>query len=169
MQVFKNFNVKHTNSKNMTCQKYQKHILSYLDGELHQEQANEFENHLLSCENCKLELTKSKMVYNLIEAEKSEFKPDPFMSARVVAKITNKELHASLNTYSLRYLAISSLAAAGMAIGVLIGTLYSSTTSLSENSTTSQEWDQLADEYMPEVENNPYNMVITTNQTPTKP
>ena len=151
----------------MNCQKYQKHIISYLDGELHQDLANEFEAHFKICEKCKKEMEGLKMAYNLIDIEKSEFEPNPFMSKRVLAKLNKSDISTSSARYSLQYLTIASLAAAGIAIGVLIGTLYSTNSSV--QTSTTQEWDQLADEYMPEVENNPYNMVTITNEIPQKP
>lgn len=151
----------------MNCKDYKKHILSYLDGELHQDLANEFENHLKGCNSCKVEVERLKAAYSLIDTEKSEFKSDPFLSTRVLAKINNTDISYTTNRYSLRYLTIASLAAAGIAFGILIGTLYS--TSTPESTYVNQEWDQLADEYMPEVENNPYNLVTTNNETPQKP
>lgn len=153
----------------MNCKNYKKHILSYLDGDLHGEMANEFENHLKVCDSCKDEVTRLKMVNNLIDVEKSEFKLDPFMSARVLEKLNRTDISSSGNRYSLRYLTIASLAAAGIAVGILIGTLYSASTSTTESTLANQEWDQLADEYMPVVENNPYNLVTTTNEITQKP
>ncbi len=151
----------------MNCKNYQKHILSYLDGELNQDVANDLNNHIKECTRCNDALVKLTKAYSIIASEKSEFKADAFMAARVLAKIKNKEVDNSSKVFSLRYYTIASLAAAGIAIGILIGTLYSTNSSV--QTPTTQEWDQLADEYMPEVENNPYNMVTITNEIPTKP
>ncbi len=154
----------------MNCNNYKKHILSYLDGELHQDWSNDFEKHLTGCDSCKFEVEKLKMAYKLIDAEKSEFKTDPFMSTRVLATLNKTDISTSSSRYPFQYLTIASLAAAGIAIGILIGSLYSTNTSIPETTKVNQEWDQLADEYMPEVENNPYNtMVTTTNEIPQKP
>ena len=152
----------------MSCKRFQKHIIAYLDGELHQELVSELNEHLKNCKSCNKAMANLSTAYGLIESEKSEFKADPFMSARVLAKINAKELHFSTIGVSLRYLTITSLAAAGIAFGILIGTLYSTNSSI-ETSSTTQAWDQLANEYMPEVENNPYNLITTTNETPTQP
>jgi len=151
----------------MNCKKYQKQILSFLDGELHQDMANELSNHIKECKTCSDVLVKLANANTIIASEKSEFKADPFMAARVLAKVKNKEVDYSSKVVSLRYYTVASLAAAGIAIGILIGTLYSTNSTIQTPAT--QVWDQLADEYMPEVENNPYNMVIITNETPTKP
>lgn len=153
----------------MSCKKYKKQIISYLDGELHQDMATEFEAHLNSCESCRIELERFQMIDQLIETEKSEFKADAFMSARVLAKINNKAAMSSTVGISLRYLTLATLAAAGIAVGILIGTLYTSSSTTTDSSTTVQAWDQLADEYMPETDNNPYNIVTNTNETPIKP
>jgi len=151
----------------MNCNDYQKQIISYLDGELHQDLANDFENHLTGCNSCKIESEKLKMVYNLIDTEKLEFKTDPFMSARVLAKIEYKKSKYSESKISLRYITITSLAAAGIAIGIIIGSIYTSNNSI--DILSAQEWEQLADEYMPETDNNPYSLEISTNETPIKP
>lgn len=151
----------------MNCKMYQKHILSYLDGELHQKMANELNSHIQECKNCSDALAMLTKANSIIASEKSEFKADAFMAARILAKIKNKEVEYSSKAVSLRYYTVASLAAAGIAIGVLIGTLYSTNSPI--QTPTAQEWDQLADEYMPEVENNPYNMVTTTNEIPAKP
>jgi len=111
------------------------------------------------------------MAYNIIDDEKTEYKPNPFMSARVMVKLSKSNASTPQKSVMLRYLTVSSLAAAGVTIGIIIGTLFSSISTTSESIANAQEWEQLADEYMPEVDNNPYNMVVTTstNETPTKP
>jgi len=146
----------------MNCKEYQKQIIAYLDGELQQDLANELNKHISGCKKCNDALTSLKNTYRIIELEKSEFKTDAIMSARVLAKIKNQEADYSTGRLSLRYISIASLAAAGIALGILIGNLYSTNSS---STTSSQAWDQLADEYMPVVENNPYNLIITDNET----
>lgn len=156
----------------MNCKAIQKQILSYLDGELHGEMAINFEKHITSCKNCQNEVERLKIVNSIIDTEKAEFNPNPFMSARVLAKLSSKEVSIPKHKVAIRYLTISSLAAAGVTIGIIIGSLFSSVNTSTEIASTDQEWEQLADEYMPEVDNNPYNMVATTtstNETPTKP
>jgi len=154
----------------MNCKDYNKLFLSYLDGELHQDLVLDIKRHIEGCKSCATELEGLKKVYMIIEEEKSEFQPNPFLAAKVSAKIQNNNVHASQNSYSIRYLTIASLAAAGLVIGILIGTLYySSSSTIQENSETAQVWDQLADDYMPEVDNNPYNVVINSNETQEKP
>lgn len=153
----------------MNCKDYQKQIILLLDGKLHQELANELNSHLNGCKSCREALDKLSNAYNLIELEKSEFKCNPFLSAKVLAKIDNKRVSNSNAGASLRYLTTVSLAAAGIALGILIGTLYNKN-SYTELSSTVKTWDQqLADEYMPEVENNPYKLVTITNESPQKP
>lgn len=154
----------------MNCKAIQKQILSYLDGELHGEMAINFEKHITDCKNCQSEVERLKIVNSIIDTEKTEFKPNPFMSARVLAKLSSKEVSIPKHKATLRYLTISSLAAAGVTIGIIIGSLFSSVNTTTDIASTTQEWEQLADEYMPEVDNNPYNMVVTsTNETPKKP
>lgn len=147
----------------MSCKEYQKQIIPFLDGELQQDLANELNKHISGCKKCNNALTSLRNTYSIIELEKLEFKADTIMSARVLAKIKNRESNYSTGRLSLRYISFASLAAAGIALGILIGNLYS--TNGSVTSSTTQIWDQLADEYMPEVENNPYNLIITDNET----
>ena len=156
----------------MNCKAIQKQILSYLDGELHGEMAINFEKHITECKNCQNEIERLKAINSIINAEKMEFKENPFLSARVLAKLSSKEVSIPKHKVALRYLSISGLAAAGVAIGIIIGTLFSSINTTTEITSTDQEWEQLANEYMPEVDNNPYNMVAinnSTNETPQKP
>lgn len=157
----------------MNCKAIHKQILSYLDGELHGEMASNFEKHITDCKNCQNEVERLKAVNSFIADEKMEFKANPFMSARVLAKLSSKELSIPKHKVTLRYLTISSLAAAGVTIGIIIGSLFSSINTTSEIASTDQEWEQLADEYMPEVDNNPYNLVTrtstSTNEIPQKP
>lgn len=153
----------------MNCKGIKKQILSYLDGELHGEKAIDFKKHITECKNCQNEIERLKSINNIISGEKMEFRENPYMASRVLAKLGNKEASVPKPNMTLRYLTLSSLAAAGVTIGIIIGTLFSSVNSSIEI-TTDQEWEQLADEYMPEVDNNPYNMVVTsTNETPKKP
>ncbi|MHC1705209.1 MAG: zf-HC2 domain-containing protein [Tenuifilaceae bacterium] len=153
----------------MNCKNYNKHFYQYLDGELPKGMAMQIEEHIKSCRNCENALGMLKNVNKLIEEEKNEFKPDPFMSARIISKLTKTETHIIEPNYSLRYLTITSLAAAGIFIGILIGSLFASNSSIFEDSSTTSAYEQLADEYMPEVENNPYNLVTVENEIPTKP
>jgi len=154
----------------MNCKDYNKLFLSYLDGELHQDLVSDIKRHIEGCKSCASELEGLKRVYMIIEEEKSEFNQNPFLAAKITANIQNKDVNTSQNTFSIRYLTIASLAAAGLVIGILIGTLYYTPSStVQENSETTQVWDQLADDYMPEVDNNPYNVVINSNETQEKP
>jgi len=154
----------------MNCKDYNKLFLSYLDGELHPDLVSDIKRHIEGCKSCASELEGFKKVNMIIEEEKSEFEQNPFLAAKVIAKIQNKDVHTSQSNFSIKYLTIASLAAAGLVIGILIGTLYySSSTSVQENTEMAQVWDQLADDYMPEVDNNPYNVVINSNETQEKP
>lgn len=153
----------------MNCKNYQKQIYKYLDGELPPDAAMQFELHIKSCKACELTLANLQAVNKLIEDEKNEFKPNPFITSRVISKLSNEESFSAEPRYTLRYLTIATLAAAGIAIGIMIGSLFASKTTLLENSSSSLAVDQLADEFMPEGDNNPYNYVVTDNEIQTKP
>jgi anti-sigma factor RsiW len=151
----------------MSCKDYQKQIISYLDGELPQDMADVMNQHIMGCENCKSTFENLINAYILIESEKSEYSQNELLAVKVLAKIKSNKIEYSSNIVSLRYYTIIGLAAAGIAIGIFIGSLYSTSSTI--KTTTTQEWDQLADEYMPEIDNNPYNLITITNETPTKP
>lgn len=151
----------------MNCKDYQKQIISYLDGNLYQDKATELTEHLKRCVRCSKAYNGLSSMYKVIEVEKKDFNHDPFMSARVLAKIGHKEANSTESRISLRYITIASLAAAGIVIGILIGSIYSTSNSIDISS--SQGWEQLADEYMPATDNNPYSLVLSTNETTVKP
>jgi len=170
VQVFRKLIVKPVNSQNMNCKDYKKHFLSFLDGELHQELANDINKHIENCNSCATEIEQMKAVINIIQEEKSEFKQNPYLAAKISAKIQNKVVHAPRGRFSIQYITVASLAAAGFSIGILIGSLnYSSSSTVQDNNETVQVWNQLADDYMPEVDNNPYSIVINSNETQEKP
>lgn len=152
----------------MKCKNYNKQLYQYLEGKLPKGMAMEIEKHLIECKVCEYTLLQLKEVDKLIETEKSEFKHDAFLSARIISKLTKSEpIHEP--KYTLRYITITSLAAAGLIIGVLIGSLFTSSNELIEETSATTAYEQLADEYIPEVENNPYNLVTIENEITTKP
>jgi len=157
----------------MDCKNYNKQLYQYLEGELSENVAMQLEEHLTKCRSCENALIHLQRISQLIVEEKNQFTPDPFMSARIISKLTKSEHKIEKPKYTLRYLSITTLAAAGILIGILVGSLFASNTSFLEDtnltSASSSAFDQLADEYMPEVDNNPYNLVITENEIPTKP
>lgn len=152
----------------MNCKNYNKQLYQYLDGELPKDMAMQFEQHIKDCKSCENALIKLQVLNKLISDEKNEFVADPFMSSRVISRLSKSEPVAEQN-FTLRYLTITSLAAAGIVIGIFIGSLFASNSTLFEDTTSTLAFEQLADEYMPEVDNNPYNLVIIESETPTKP
>ena len=114
----------------MSCKDYQKQIISYLDKELHQDLANVLNQHINECKSCSAALERLKSAYSAIESEKSEYTPNEFLSAKVLAKITSNKIGYSPNMVSLRYYTIVGLAAAGIAIGIFIGSLYSTSSTI---------------------------------------
>lgn len=152
----------------MNCKNYNQQLYQYLEGDLSEALAMEIKKHIKECKVCEYDLIRLTQVTKLIDAEKSEFKFDPFMSARIITKLTKPEPLAD-QKYSLRYLTITTLAAAGLIIGILIGSLFTSSSDLIDDTSSTAAYEQLADEYMPAVENNPYNLVTIENEITTKP
>jgi anti-sigma factor RsiW len=154
----------------MNCKDYKKHFISYLEGELPQDMANDIHKHIENCKSCANELAQMESVLSIIDEEKQEFKQNPYLAAKVLTRIQNKNVHVTQVRFSAQYFMAASLAAAGIAIGVIIGTLYSSSISTQTTNDSVQVLDQLSDDYMPEIENNPYNNIAYySNETQEKP
>jgi len=147
----------------MKCKDENKKMLQYLDGELNIPESLAFEQHLNECESCKSELNQLKLLYALIDEEKQEYTPNPFFANVVVAKISNAK-NENLERSSLRrYITITSLAAAAVFFGIVIGTIFSNNSNSFDFSST-QSLEQLADDYMPEYESDPYQFINEINQ-----
>ena len=151
----------------MNCKEFHKQIISHLDGKLDQSLANELNQHFLVCKNCERDFRMLAAIYRTIDDEKAEFNPNSELSTKVLLKVTKVKHYR--NEITLKFTTITALAAAGIALGILIGSLYSNN-SASETFDTTQNYEQqLADEYLSGVDNNPYNLITIVNETPSKP
>jgi anti-sigma factor RsiW len=145
----------------MKCKESNINLLSYLDGELDREKHDRLEQHLASCEQCQKALENVKHIYTGIEQEKEEYQPNPYLAAKVWDALHSKK---SINVpiIPLRRTTIVTIAAAGIAFGIAIGSLFSASLSNADGNTQNQ-WSQLADEYFPSDVFSPYENLDDNN------
>jgi anti-sigma factor RsiW len=123
-------------------------LLSYLDGELDSATRTQLEDHLSSCHECRSSLSLLQRAYGIIDIDKKTLVTNPFLSARVWEKLQleNEVLRTPL--FPLPKLAFTSIVAAGLALGIVLGSLVGNNNNFSSTAPTT-EWDQLADDYFP--------------------
>lgn len=147
----------------MSCKKANKNFLSFLDGDLSTEQHKTIQQHLDGCRTCQDALAKLKEVYSLIEDEKKTIEPNPYLATKVWEKIQHKNTQTATLTIPMSRRAIITIAAAGVAFGIVIGTLLNTTTPSQIESISDQNWTQLADDYFPSDMYSPYEEIANNN------
>lgn len=144
----------------MNCKEAHKNLLSFLDGELQGEKQLAMEQHLSSCKSCQEALEKLQGIYAGIDAEVKAFEPNPYLASKVWSRIHSKQESVNVPVIPLRRAYIITTAAAGIAFGIAIGTLFSASSTSDVNSTSEQNWTQLADDYFPSDIFSPYEEII---------
>ncbi|HCY00165.1 MAG TPA: hypothetical protein DG754_08505 [Bacteroidales bacterium] len=139
----------------MKCKEINNSFIYAIEKSLSSNEQSAFEKHLISCKSCSKSYQRFRNVYQSINTEVEEFTPNPFLAQKVWEK-------ATANTNSIRTLivplqrsAIVSIAAAGVALGIVMGTLLS-TSSQSTINTNSEYYLQLAEDYFPSNLYSPY-------------
>lgn len=148
----------------MNCKEVNKSITAYIDKELDASQTAQFEEHLSVCSECKELVAEMKLVYGEIEAEKNEFTPNPFLGNKIWQKIQEEKFAESAPVIPLRRMSIAYIAAAGIFLGVTLGTFLSNLLFTGTNENTEQTWTQLADEYFPSDIYEPYEDLAETSK-----
>jgi len=146
----------------MNCKKTKQLMLQYIDGTLGKAESSGVEEHLSGCSKCKSDFIDISRVYRLIDMEKMEYSYDAFMSARVIAKINNKHEHHRILLSSKSYILVTTLSAAAVFVGVLLGSFFYSADYISVNSNDSIEL--LAEDYYSSSVNNIYDIQIDENE-----
>ncbi|PKP38333.1 MAG: hypothetical protein CVT98_05185 [Bacteroidetes bacterium HGW-Bacteroidetes-15] len=140
----------------MNCKEVNKNLLSFLDGDLVPATQNNIELHIANCESCQLALQKLKEVYSEIHEETNSVKPNPYLAQKVWDKVHSNEGNISVPVIPLKRSTIFTIAAAGIALGIAIGSLLNTTVSENSNTSNEQNWTQLADDYFPSEVFSPY-------------
>ncbi len=85
----------------MKCDKINKKIIFYIEGDLDQQESNEIKEHLKSCTSCRNIFDMIKQSLDLIENEK-DIKPNPFAKAKLEAKIESVNKKEYIKSYTLK-------------------------------------------------------------------
>jgi predicted anti-sigma-YlaC factor YlaD len=139
----------------MNCKEVNKNLLSFLDGELNEAQNTSIKLHIEKCHNCATVFQQIRELYTTIEIEKEQFEPNPFLAQKVWSKVHSHSSTIASPIIPFRRLTVVSIAAAGIFLGVAIGSLFNiiiPTQSIGNE----QEWSQLADDYFPNEIFTPY-------------
>jgi anti-sigma factor RsiW len=140
----------------MNCKEVNKNLISFLEGELNDAEQNSLQEHLNACSDCKKNLIQLEKIYSTIEIEKMEFNANPFMAQKIWDNMQSSESTFNAPVIPMRRSTIITIAAAGIAFGVAIGSLLNSTIFIQPNNTSEESWSQLADDYFPSDIYSPY-------------
>lgn len=134
-------------------------MLPYIDGEIFGRKAWECELHLNECSSCRDTFVRVKDIYGAIGTEKSQYTPNPFLAEKVLASVRERHIRIQ-QIKSIRYLAIPALAAASVAMGIVLGSIFSTTSAFTVSPIDGDSIELMADEYLPNTGNNPYYYMI---------
>ncbi len=148
----------------MKCNKVNKNMIGLLDNALDSNLQGKMQGHISSCTKCEKKLEALKDFYGAIEAEKNEYKANPFMAQKVWDKIHSTQTKPTGVIIPLRRMAIASIAAAGIVFGIGIGSVLNSVLFNGDYNKQNQEWSQLADDYFPTEVFSPYEELIDDNK-----
>jgi predicted anti-sigma-YlaC factor YlaD len=144
----------------MNCKETKKLMLQFIDGEVSPEKSSEMNEHLLVCSDCSNEFKSIKQLYGLIEEEKSEFTYNPYLSSKVLNRISDKNEVQTILLTPKRYALIASLSAAAVFVGVFLGSLFSNIDSNIAQLSSNESIELMAEEYFPTQSNNIYDVQI---------
>ncbi len=147
----------------MNCKEAHKNLLSFLDGELQSNKKVAIEQHLSSCKSCQEALAKLQGIYVGIDEEVRAVVPNAYLASKVWSKVHSKNESVNVPVIPMRRAHIITIAAAGIAFGIVIGTLFNASLSGDVNSTLEQNWTQLADDYFSSDIFSPYEEIADNN------
>lgn len=132
----------------MTCESINSKMLLYIDRNLNHKEAIQFKEHLLSCKKCKTLFEQVSCTYALINTEK-DLAIASSNNAKQIWQQAQQSKRIVQPVNMLRISVITTLAAAGIALGIMVGGTFNK---LNLQGTSTETWKQLADEYFPEPE-----------------
>ncbi len=160
----KNLLSNNINMKEMNCNQIENNILFFIDKELSQRDIEAFNAHINHCDHCKL------LVGNVSEAYLSknkivEFTEDPYFFTRLKQKLENKNTKTPYFVKRiLQPASLVSLLLLGIFTGVFIGNQYISISSVTEESSNSQLKKYAEENYLSEMNNDNFELLLTSNQ-----
>lgn len=137
----------------MNCKKTNTNFIDAIEKTLSNDEQEAFEQHIASCQTCSKSFQKVKEVYQSINAEVEEYAPNPLLAQKIWDRLSSKQ-NAESTIIPFTSRAVGSLAAAGIALGIVIGTLLN--TSSATVSPNEEQWTQLAEDYFPSDMFSPY-------------
>ncbi|MGE0076648.1 MAG: anti-sigma factor [Bacteroidales bacterium] len=144
----------------MNCKESKQQMLQYIDGSLDAESTAKWEEHLAVCSECQKEYEFVRRIYGQVDSEKSEFTFNPYLSAKVVNRISEKNGQHKILLTPKRYALVTSLSVAAIFAGVLLGSFSSKIMTSSIDKTSSESMQLLAEEYFPSSDNNIYDIQV---------
>ena len=145
----------------MKCTKTNIDFLTFLDGNLSQPVQEAIKEHLATCSACRQKLDNLKAVYTSIETQKVEFRANPFLASKVWAKLQDERITSTAPIVTMRRPIIASIAAAGIVLGITMGTLFNTWISERNSYEQTNSWTQIAEEYLPNEVFSPYDNLDT--------
>jgi len=140
----------------MDCKDVNKMLYSFLDGELGEAMHRKVQQHITTCEQCIETISYLREVNSVIEAEKVSLKQNPYFAKKVANRIQSESSHIATPVIPLRRFTIASIAAAGILLGVLLGSMVSTYINTKPSAGLDSHWTQLADDYFPNELYSPY-------------
>lgn len=139
----------------MKCKEINNSFIYAIEKSLSSDEQSAFEKHLISCNSCSKSYQRFRNVYQSINTEVEEFTPNPFLAQKIWEKATAKTNTIKTPIVPFRRSAIVSIAAAGVALGIVLGTLLNSSSQSTVNA-KSEYYLQLAEDYFPSNLYSPY-------------
>lgn len=138
----------------MNCKEVNNNFINTIEKSLSADKQSAFEAHLSSCASCTESYRRFRSVYQSINIEVEGLTLNPFLAQKAWEKATAKVNAIETPIVPFRRSAIVSIAAAGVALGIVLGTLLNSS---SPTVNTNSEYSiQLADDYFPSNLYSPY-------------
>jgi predicted anti-sigma-YlaC factor YlaD len=141
----------------MNCKEINTNLIAYLENSLSKAVHQAFENHVSACDSCKKMVTNFSKVYNYIDQEKKEYTHNHYLGVKIWNRIETSKHKDVAPMVPFRRFALTSIAAAGLIIGIALGTLLSSLIFTDNNVAADHTWAQLTEEYFPSEVYQPYN------------
>ncbi len=147
----------------MNCKTTQKLMLQYIDGELNELLAGEVKGHISGCSECYQQFVRLSRIQGVIDAEKAECQFDPYLSARVLARLSHRNQPHSVLLSSRRYVLAVAFSVAAVFVGVLLGGFFSKVDINLMQIQSDNSMELLAEEYFPTTNDNFYDIPFNEN------
>jgi anti-sigma factor RsiW len=147
----------------MKCKDVNRMLYSFLDGELNEDMHRKVQQHVSTCTKCIETISHLREINSVIEAEKASVELNTFFAQKVVDRLQSKSNQASAPIIPLRRITVVSIAAAGIFLGVLIGSMANAYLISKPSDGFDYQWSQLADDYFPNEPYSPYDELSDNN------